>query len=108
MRGVGRREERALMMIKPPGDAGRIRILEIDDHIFIAVEYAVVERLTRAVSHARQPELAVRIHAFAIKSRKNSGGRGSIEAPVMKAQADSYGISHGHAPSASKSQLTWT
>ena len=50
--GVLGRQEGALMMIEPPGQARIVGVLEIDDGVLVAVEQAVFEELRRLVGHA--------------------------------------------------------
>jgi hypothetical protein len=38
MPSIFRRKESALMMIEPPGQLGRVRVLEVHDYVLIAVE----------------------------------------------------------------------
>ena len=38
--GVRGREKRALMVVEPPGNFGRVGVLEIDDGVFVAIEEA--------------------------------------------------------------------
>ena len=48
---VGGREERALVMVEPPGQLRRVGIFEIDDGVLVAVEDTVFERLRSFVRH---------------------------------------------------------
>jgi hypothetical protein len=57
--GVLRSQERALMVVKPPGYVRIAGVFEIDNCVFIAVEKAVVEELRRPVSEARKNKLGV-------------------------------------------------
>ena len=43
VRGVGRRQKRALVMIEPPSNFGRTGILEINNGILVAIELSLVE-----------------------------------------------------------------
>ena len=86
---IGRRQERALMMVEPPGHFWRIRILEIDDHVLVAIEEPVFPWLHRPMGHAREVEIRVGVEAFPVKTIKERGGSGAIKAAVVEAQADS-------------------
>jgi hypothetical protein len=86
---VGSIQKRALVMVKPPGHLRRIRILEIDDHVFVAVKQPIFPGLHRAVRHTREVEIRVIMEAFPVKTIENRSGSGAIKATVVKAQADS-------------------
>src|SRR5260370_34227549 len=88
MLGIGWSKKRALVMVKPPGDARRAGILEIDDDIFIAVEHPLFKRLPRAVGHPREMEFRARRDALAEEAAKHRRRRRPIEAPVVKAQTN--------------------
>ena len=91
---VGGSQERALVMVKPPGHARRTRIFEIDDGIFIAVKQAVLERLPRLVSHPREMKLRVGLDALAKKTIEDRRRRRAIEASVVKAQPNFDRVCH--------------
>jgi hypothetical protein len=82
------REESALVMIEPPGEQRRTRILEIDDDIFVAIERAIFEGLRRLVRHARVEKFCVRVDAFAEKASKYGGGGSSVKASVVETDTD--------------------
>ena len=64
------------MMIEPPGQFVRRRILEIDDRVFIAIEHFFVEQnIARAMQQTAVINLGVWIDSLMIKTRE--GGRGS-------------------------------
>jgi hypothetical protein len=86
--GVRGSEESALVMVEPPGNFRGIRILEIDDDIFVAVEEAVVPGLRGAVRHAGEAELGGGIEALAVKAVKESSGGGSVKATVVETEPD--------------------
>ena len=85
---IGGSQERALVMIKPPGHERRTRIFKIDDGILIAVKQAVLERLARAVCHAREMELRMGLDALSKKAIENRRRCSAIETSVVKAQAE--------------------
>jgi len=58
------------VMVEPPRHLRRIRILEIDNRILVAIEQSRFPRLLRAVRHARETKLCVRIKFFAVKTVK--------------------------------------
>src|ERR1700692_216086 len=49
--GIGRRQKCTLMVVKPPGDPRRTRILEIHNGVFAAVEHVFLERVRGAMRH---------------------------------------------------------
>src|SRR5690349_3260628 len=90
MLGVLGFEERTLMMVEPPGEPKGIRILEIHDGIFVAVEDAVFERLRGLVRHAGETKVRVRMDALAVETRKDGCGRRAVETFVVEADLDSH------------------
>jgi hypothetical protein len=83
---VRRRQERALMMVEPPGELGRIRVFKIHDYIFIAVEQAIFPGLHGPMSHAAEPELGGSVEAFAVQAIKERGRGSSVKAAIMKTE----------------------
>src|ERR1700693_972570 len=98
---VRRSQEGALMMVEPPGYFRRVRIFEVHNHIFVAVKKAVCPRLHRAMGHASQFELRVRIKTFAVKAVKKRCGGGAIKTTIVETQAYS-----GHKPGSCLSRLS--
>jgi hypothetical protein len=99
MFGVGGRKERTLMMVKPPCQAWRTRVLEIHDGIFVAVKQPLGEWLPRAVRHAGEVELRAGPDAFAKETIEDCRRRRSIEAVVVKTQTNIDSIRHcPHSP----------
>jgi hypothetical protein len=86
---VGCVQKRALVMVKPPGHLRRIRILEVDDHVFVAIKQAIYPGLHRTMGHPREMEVRIIMEAFPVKTIEERGGSGAIKATVVKAQADS-------------------
>jgi hypothetical protein len=76
------------MMVEPPGHFRRVRILEIDDSVFVAVEEAWSPRLGGPVGHASETKIRVGIELFLVETVEKSGGGGPIKAAVMEAQPD--------------------
>src|SRR5580700_5222296 len=72
--GVGGREKCALMMVEPPGDLGRRRVLEIDDGVFVAIEMGFIKQRSGAVQKAGKDEVGVFANALAIKTGEERGG----------------------------------
>src|SRR5882724_3028323 len=89
LRGIRRRQECALVMVEPPRHLRRIRILEIDNRILVAIEQSRFPRLLRAVRHARETKLCVRIKFFAVKTVKKGSRSGSVKAAVVETEPDS-------------------
>src|ERR1700690_1572231 len=90
--GIFRREKRALMMIEPPGQARRTRVLEIHDGVLVPVEYTILKRLRSLMRHSRIAEFGLRIDSLAVKPRENRGRRGPVEALIV--EEDFYVHSH--------------
>src|SRR5215831_17051099 len=80
---VGGAEEGALVVVKPPRQAGIAGVLEIDDGVFIAVEQVGVEGLGSPVSHARVPELGGRVNRPVNEAAEKCGRGRAIEAMVV-------------------------
>ena len=83
-----RRQERALVVIEPPGQLRGARILEIHDGVFIAVKRSIFERMRRLVGHARVVKIGVGIDAFAIKAGENRGRRSPVKTLVMETNSN--------------------
>src|ERR1700757_4604672 len=79
-------QKRALVVVKPPGDFRRVRILEIDDDVFVAIEKTCSPGLRSAMRHSGEMELCSRIIFFFVEAVKESRGRCTVKAAVMKAQ----------------------
>src|SRR5579863_1543337 len=88
MLGILGLEKGALVMVEPPGQLRGAGIFEIHDGVFVAIEDAVFEELGGLVHHACIEEFGVAADAFAVKAREDCGGGGSVEAFVVKADAD--------------------
>jgi hypothetical protein len=58
------------MMIEPPGNLGRSRILEIDNGIFVARELVLIEQGAGAVHQAVILVRGPRLNTFAMKACK--------------------------------------
>ena len=77
------------VVVEPPCDARRGRVLEVDDGVFVAGEIAFVEERSGAV---HQPVILVdrvRHHALAVESREERGAASSVEALVVVEDANS-------------------
>ncbi len=92
--GVGGSEERALVMVKPPGHARRARVFEIDDGVFIAVEQGFREGMPRLVRHPREMKLRARPDALPKKAVEDRRRRRAVEASVVKAQSNFDRVRH--------------
>jgi hypothetical protein len=88
MLGIGWSEKCALMMVKPPGDARRARIFEIDNDVLIAVKQGFRKRVACLVSHSREVKFRARLEALSEKSIEDRRRRSAVEASVMKAQSN--------------------
>src|SRR5208283_5022156 len=83
VRGVLGREKRALVMVEPPGDARRRRILEIDNGILVAGEVVFIEERPGAMHQAHILKLSVLANALAIEAREQRGRAGTVETLVV-------------------------
>ena len=90
------RDERALVMVKPPGQAVAWGIFEIDDGVFIAIENTYVKQLPGPVHHPGVVELGLGINAGAIETREHGGRTGAIKTLIVKADADSHRFFGAH------------
>lgn len=86
--GIRRREKRALMVIEPPGDFRRVRVLEIDDGVFVAIEEAGSPRLGSTMGHTGEAELRGGIKRFLVKAIEQSSRGGAIKATIVETQPD--------------------
>ena len=78
------RQEGALVVIEPPGQARRRAVLEIDDSVFVAVEeFFFDELLIRFVGQPCEADLGGGADLLAEKAREHGGGRKTIKAMVM-------------------------
>src|SRR5215472_13009705 len=75
-------------MVKPPRHLWRIRILEIDDDVFVSVEQPVLPRMLGLVGHAAQMKLRVAVEFLAVEPVKKRGRSGTIKATIVKAQSN--------------------
>src|SRR5208282_5999708 len=80
--------KRALMVVEPPGNFGRVCIFTIDDGVFIAIEEAGSPWLRSTMGHARDAELRGGIECFRVKAIKKSGRGGAIKTAIVEAQPD--------------------
>jgi hypothetical protein len=71
------------MMVEPPGNARRGRILEIHNGIFVAGEILIIEEGTRTVHQPLVFEVDVLANALAIKARKKCRRAGPVETLVV-------------------------
>jgi hypothetical protein len=85
---IGGRQERALVMVKPPGHARRTRIFEIDNGVFIAVKQPFLEELPRPVGHPREVKFRTGLDALSKKTIEDRRRCRAIEASVVKAQTN--------------------
>src|SRR6202035_446472 len=88
MLGVRWGETRALMVVEPPADFGRVRVLEIDDGVFVAIEKTGSPRLRGAMGHAGKAEFRCGIEFLLVKAVEKSCRGGPIKTAVVEAQPD--------------------
>ena len=83
MFGVFPAQERALMMIEPPGQARVGGVLEVHDGVFIAIEQRVLEYLGGFVRHARIGKLCIRMDPVLHKTAEVGRRRSSVETVIV-------------------------
>jgi len=91
------REECGEVVIEPPGDARRSRVLEVDDGVLVASKLAFVEERAGAVNEAVVGVRRVGLDALAVKAREQRSRAGSIEAFVVVENANLQ-VVHSPAP----------
>jgi len=82
------------MMIKPPGNFFRARILKIHDHILIPIEIGFIEQSAGAMQKARIEEHHIITNSLAIESGKQRCRGGAIETTIMIKNFDSQKLPH--------------
>ncbi len=85
---VFRREKRALVMVKPPGDLWRSGILEVDDGVLVAIKIGFIEERARAMHQAGELEVHVRPDAFAVEAGKQRGRGRPVKTFAVKKDPD--------------------
>ncbi len=81
--GVFRAQERALVMVEPPGQPRIGRILEIDDRIHIAIEKPVFKKLGSFVSQAGEFKVGARSVLSLVKAAKISRRGRTVETVIV-------------------------
>ena len=77
------REEGAEMMIEPPGDCGRWRVFEINDGVFIAGKFLLIEQRAGAMDESAEFVFRRRRDAFAVEACKQRGGTCAVKTFVV-------------------------
>jgi hypothetical protein len=75
-------------MVEPPSQKRRGRILEINDHILVAVKYSALERMRSFVRHSPVQKFSFRVDTLAVKARENSSRRRPVEAFIVEADSN--------------------
>jgi hypothetical protein len=89
---VLRGEKSREVMVKPPGNFGRSRILEVDDCVFVAGKIALVEESAGAMDEAVVLVAGPGGDALAVKAREERSRAGPIEAFVVIKDANPQGL----------------
>src|SRR4029077_6297647 len=76
------------MVVDPPGHLGKIRVLEIYDRVFVAIEEAWRPRLGGAMGHPREAKFRCRLECFLVKTVDKCSGGGRIKTTVVEAEPD--------------------
>src|SRR5262249_27072792 len=85
---VFRSQECTLVMIEPPCDLRRGRVLEIDNRVFVAGEFSLIEKRSGAMKEADVFKTHVIANSFRIETRKECCRRSPVETPVVKENPD--------------------
>jgi hypothetical protein len=80
---VLRRQESAQMVVEPPGDRWRGRILKVDNRVFIAAEFSFVEQRAGAVHQTAEFVFRGGRDAFAMEARKQRGRTCAVKTFVV-------------------------
>src|SRR5579863_8644263 len=88
VRGISGRQKRAFMMIEPPCNLGRARVLEVDDGVLVSGEIRFVEQRSRAMQQAGKDELGIFANPLAIEAGKKRRRRGSVETFIVVKDSD--------------------
>src|SRR6476646_8110263 len=90
MLGVGRREERAFVVIKPPCDVRRAGVLEVDDGILVAIELFFVEQRSRSMDETCKFKIDICPNTFAVKAGEQCRRGSSIKTLVVIKDPNSH------------------
>src|SRR5260370_37772875 len=77
------REKGRLVMIEPPGQPFRGRILEINNGVFVAIKHSQVKQIARAMQQYGVVDVSFGMNAFFVETRKGSGWSEAIRAETM-------------------------
>jgi hypothetical protein len=75
-------------MVKPPGNFGRGRVLEVDDGVFIAIKIGFIKERARAMHQTAELKIHVRADALAVKAGKQRRRCRPIKALAVKKDPD--------------------
>src|SRR5580704_8791918 len=106
-----RRKKRALMMIKPPSQPRRTRILEIHDGILVAIKHPILKRLRSLMRHPHKMKRSVSIDPLAVKPRKNRRRTRPIKTLIVKEDLNVHFLSRTlrtSIQSSTENQKEWT
>jgi len=78
------------VVVEPPGDARRSRVLEVHDGVLVAVELGLVEQAAGAVHQPAEDELGVAADALTIEARKQRRARRPVKTLVVKEHPDAH------------------
>ena len=81
--GVRFGEERAFVMIKPPGQLLRGQVLEIDDSVFVPAEVLQVEQRSGAMQQSLVLEFRVPANALAVETRKQRSRASPVKTSLV-------------------------
>jgi hypothetical protein len=80
---VFRCQKGAEVMIEPPGNRGRGRVFEVDNRVFVAGKFLLVEKRAGAVHQAAEFIFRAGGDAFAMEPRKQRGRAGAVKTFIV-------------------------
>src|SRR5437762_1471964 len=76
---VLRSKKRRFMMIEPPRELIRRRVLEIHDRIFVAVKQIEIKQVSGAMQQPAIIDFRFRVDAFFVKAREGRGRSDAVK-----------------------------
>ena len=83
MRRIFRRQKGAFVMIEPPRNFRRTRILKVHDGVFVAIELRIVKERSCAMQQAGIYKLRIAPDAFLVETGEQSRRASSVETFVV-------------------------
>jgi hypothetical protein len=77
------------VVVEPPGNLGRARILKVHDCIFIAVKIVLVKKGSRPMQQSREDKFDVIADALPVKTGKHRRRGSTVKTPIVIKDPDS-------------------